>query len=68
MSNLQKKPKTDMKPINDDDFDGLEIFLEDIRGYGTELITCEDCIDNSWCILHNSYDVLLCEHIQIEEE
>ena len=55
------------KLVSDEDFDGLEVFLEDIRGYGTELITCDDCADKDWCILHNEYNVLLCEYIQVEE-
>jgi hypothetical protein len=51
----------------EDVFDGLEEFLDDVRGCGTELLTCEDCVDVNWCILHKCYGVLLCEHIEVRE-
>lgn len=54
--------------ITDEDFEGLEGFLDELHSHYGDQLTCEDCVDVDWCILHRCYGVLLCEFLQVAEE
>jgi len=54
--------------ITDEDFEGLDKWLKELHSHHGEQLTCEDCVDCGKCILQQSYGVLLCQYIQVEEE